>query len=99
MGMFIVRFRPGSTKDGATLIPVPDFSQLSERQQKAMEYVLEHGSITGRQFEQIAGLSRTQSRRDLAALVAGRWLMRIGANKASRYVLIPFSQQHPHGEA
>lgn len=60
---------------------------LSERQQKALTYVRQHGQITNRAYQALTGVAQKQSVRDLNELVAARLLQRQGSGRATCYVL------------
>lgn len=60
---------------------------LSERQQKALSYVRQHGQITNREYQTLTGVAQKQSVRDLNELVAAQLLQRQGSGRATRYHL------------
>jgi ATP-dependent DNA helicase RecG len=61
---------------------------LTNRQQRAMDYVREHGSITLRELRTLCtGTRSDQLQRDLAALVAGGHLRKVGPRTAAYYIL------------
>lgn len=60
---------------------------LSERQQKALRYVRQHGQITNREYQTLTGVAQKQSVRDLNALVAAQLLQRQGSGRATHYAL------------
>lgn len=60
---------------------------LSERQQKALSYVRQHGQITNREYQTLTGVAQKQSVRDLNELVAAHLLQRQGSGRATCYVL------------
>ena len=62
MGAFIVRFT--SKLDEAVQSVAP---YLTERQQKALEYVRAHGSITVLKFQDLFGVKERQAQKDLKA--------------------------------
>jgi len=62
--------------------------QLSERQQKALAYVRQHGQITNREYQTLTGVAQKQSVRDLNELVAGQYLQRQGNGRSTCYVLL-----------
>ncbi len=61
---------------------------LNERQEKAIAYVQTHGRITNSDFQElIPDVSPETIRRDLADLVEKNLLIRIGAKRATYYIL------------
>ncbi len=61
---------------------------LNERQEKALAYVQKEGRITNSDFqEMVPDVSAETIRRDLADLVERNLLIRIGAKKATYYIL------------
>lgn len=60
---------------------------LSERQQKALHYVRQHGQITNREYQTLTGVAQKQSVRDLNELVAAQLLQRQGSGRATHYAL------------
>ncbi len=64
----------------------PAFNQ-SERQELALRYVHQHGSITNRQYRALSGTSENTALRDLEALVERGALRAIGEKRGRRYVL------------
>jgi ATP-dependent DNA helicase RecG len=61
---------------------------LNERQEQALAYVQQQGRITNSEFQEMApGVSAETIRRDLADLVERNLLIRIGAKKATYYIL------------
>jgi ATP-dependent DNA helicase RecG len=61
---------------------------LNERQEQALAYVQTHGRITNSEFQELApDVSAETIRRDLADLVERNLLIRIGAKKATYYIL------------
>ena len=62
-------------------------STMEERQQLALHYVHEHGSITNRQYRAMTGVSENTALRDLDALVDKGSLRAIGKRRARQYRL------------
>jgi ATP-dependent DNA helicase RecG len=61
---------------------------LNERQERALAYVQTHGRITNSEFQELVpDVSAETIRRDLADLVDRNLLIRIGAKKATYYIL------------
>ena len=61
---------------------------LNERQIKAMNFVLDHGRITNRDYKVLCqDVSSETLRRDLADLVERDLLLRIGEKRATYYIL------------
>jgi ATP-dependent DNA helicase RecG len=60
---------------------------LNERQVKAVRYAREHGSITNRQYRQIAGVSDEAARLDLKQLVELGIFRLQGKGRSTAYVL------------
>jgi ATP-dependent DNA helicase RecG len=61
---------------------------LNERQEQALAFVQLHGRITNSEFQELApDVSAETIRRDLADLVEQNLLIRIGAKKATYYIL------------
>ncbi len=61
---------------------------LNERQEQALVYVQTHGRITNSDFQElIPDVSPETIRRDLADLVEKNLLIRIGAKRATYYIL------------
>lgn len=61
--------------------------RLNERQQKALEYIAEHGSITNREYQQLVpDVSPETLRRDLADLVERGLLLKVGDKRATYYI-------------
>jgi len=62
--------------------------RLDGRQERALAYLMEHGSITNREFrELIPDLSDETIRRLLADLVDQGLLLKVGERKATYYIL------------
>ena len=59
----------------------------SERQELALRYVHQHGSITNRQYRALSSTSENTALRDLEALVERGALRAIGEKRGRRYVL------------
>lgn len=87
MGTFIARFLSDPAVNSASASPVPDLSGLTERQRLAVEYILEHGSISASDYRNVTGVSVPQSKRDLNSLVKRGLLSRSGRSVATRYAL------------
>ena len=61
---------------------------LAPRQERALAYVSEHGSITNREFRELfPDLSDETIRRELADMVDSGLLVKIGDRKATYYIL------------
>ena len=61
---------------------------LNERQEKALDYLLEKGRITNREYQELCpGVSAETLRRDLADLVDRNLLLRIGDKRGTYYIL------------
>ncbi len=62
--------------------------RLTERQEAALAYVAEHGSITNREFHDLfPDVSDETIRRDLADLVDQGLMMKVGERKSTYYIL------------
>lgn len=62
--------------------------RLNPRQEKAIAYLSEHGSITNREFRELCPeLSDETIRRELAEMVDQGWIMKVGDRKATYYIL------------
>jgi ATP-dependent DNA helicase RecG len=62
--------------------------RVNPRQERALAYVMEHGSITNREFRDLfPDLSDETIRRELADLVDAGLLIKVGERKATYYVL------------
>ena len=60
---------------------------LNPRQEKALEYLAEHGRITNREYQELApDVSPETIRRDLADLVRRGILLKIGEKRATYYI-------------
>ncbi len=71
-----------------TPAPAPHTPPLNERQQRAMAFVAEHGRMTNSDLQEMApDVSAETIRRDLADLVERTLLLRIGAKRATYYIL------------
>jgi len=63
-------------------------AQLTPRQEGALAYVIEHGSITNREFRELyPDISDETVRRDLAELVDKGLIMKVGDRRATYYIL------------
>jgi ATP-dependent DNA helicase RecG len=61
---------------------------LGERQEKALQYVIDEGRITNREYQGLCpDVSAETIRRDLADLVHKDLLLRIGRKRATYYIL------------
>jgi len=61
---------------------------LSERQVRGVMYAKEHGGITNREYQEVAGVSKRTASRDLEQLTGWGILERVGeTGKGTRYVL------------
>lgn len=72
-GCFIVRFTKGSP--------------LNERQERALQFVRAHNSISRAQYRALSGVSERQALRELSGLEAMGLLIRVGRGRATRYEL------------
>ncbi len=79
---------------GGELSPVADDRRLwarmglNQRQQKALEYLIEHGRITNREYQELCpDVSPETIRRDLADLVRRNLLLKIGEKRGTYYIL------------
>ena len=66
---------------------VMDELGLNERQRKAVAFVKTNGRITNTEYQRVTGATRKTSTRDLADLVERHILQRVGALKATHYVI------------
>jgi tetratricopeptide (TPR) repeat protein len=71
------------TRDYPQLVRPMDAA--SERQQKALSYVQQHGQITNRTYQELTGVSQKQSVRDLNDMVKQGALVRVGSGRATGY--------------
>jgi ATP-dependent DNA helicase RecG len=61
---------------------------MNERQARALQYVRENGSITNREYHQLApDVSQETLRLDLSDLVERGILLKIGSKKGTHYIL------------
>ena len=66
----------------------PDLqTQLSLRQQTAMQSIRENGKITRRQYVQVTGVSQTQAYRDIEEMLEMGLIERVGGGRGTKYVL------------
>lgn len=65
---------------------------LSVRQQKAMEYVKEHGSISNKIYQEINSVSMPTATRDLAEMVAAQLLDPQGSGRSAVYILSAYNR-------
>ena len=61
--------------------------ELSIRQQKAVEYVKEHGSISNKIYQEINNVSKPTATRDLAEIVAFQIFESQGSGRGLTYIL------------
>ena len=61
--------------------------ELSVRQQKAVEYVKEHGSISNKIYQEINNVSKPTATRDLAEMVAFQIFESQGSGRGLTYIL------------
>jgi predicted HTH transcriptional regulator len=66
---------------------VMDELSLNDRQRKAVAFVKTNGRITNTEYQRVTGATRKTSTRDLADLVERHILQRVGALKATHYVI------------
>ncbi len=62
--------------------------KLSERQQKAVEYIRKHGQISRRDYAELTGISGETAKRDLGKLVHDGVLFIHRAGRSTVYTLI-----------
>ena len=73
---------PNNTKAKPTL-------QISERQQKAIEYIQQHGSISNKVYQDINHVSKPTATRDLQKLVSLQVIKKTGTSGESiKYILV-----------
>ena len=68
-------------------VSLPQGVTLNERQQRALKYVHEHGSISVAIYQREYNVSERQARRDLADMVKHGDLRVVGKGQATSYVL------------
>ena len=76
---FVVTFRPSARHENQLL-------GAGKRAALVREWIAEHGSISRREYEDAAGVSRRTAARDLKELVQRGVLRSVGAGKTCRYV-------------
>jgi len=81
-GVFMVRF-----VGAARIVSPPDEGQISARQEKALRYLAEHGTITRREYRNLLHVSERQSLRDLTGMMEQGILVRSGKGSATCYQL------------
>ena len=64
-----------------------NYGLILARQEKAIDYLKTHKSITAPQYAKLAGISHPTGITDLNALVAQGVLLKIGSYSSSKYVL------------
>ena len=79
-GVFAVRFIKM-----ARVVSRPDDLQISTRQEKALRYLAEHGTITRREYRNLLHVSERQSLRDLTEMMQKGVLVRSGKGRATCY--------------
>jgi ATP-dependent DNA helicase RecG len=68
--------------------PATRWSNLSDRQEQALAYLVQHGRITNREFRELfPDVSDETIRRDLSELADQGLIMKIGERKATYYIL------------
>ena len=61
------------------------YGDLNVRQQAALAYVKQHGSIANRNYRELTAVSQKQAARDLRGLVAHGIFIKVGRGPATRY--------------
>nr|HID13292.1 hypothetical protein [Anaerolineae bacterium] len=61
---------------------------LNQRQQRAIEYILEHGRITNREYRELGKVSHEMAHRELSELVAKELVKKRGAGRGTYYILV-----------
>jgi len=61
--------------------------KLTERQMKGVRHVQEHGRITRKEYEKVAGVPTATAKRDLSVLANGKVLVQRGKGRRSSYAL------------
>jgi ATP-dependent DNA helicase RecG len=84
-GTFITTFRP---LEAPVAVEAVQTVPLKGRQERALEYLHENGTITTQDFQSLVSVSERQARRDLTDLVSRGMITREGTRKASRYRLV-----------
>lgn len=82
-GVFMVRFIKATQ-----VASRPDDVQISARQEKALRYLAEHGTITRREYRNLFHVSERQSLRDLTEMMERGLLVRSGKGRATHYRLV-----------
>ena len=83
MGGFVTCFKKAVTTEEKV-----EEIELNERQIKAVEYIKEHGHITNKEYQDITGVSRQMTTRELSELVNKNVLKKVGTvGKGTKYVL------------
>jgi ATP-dependent DNA helicase RecG len=73
---------------------VESLEELNERQRKALEYIIEHGKITNREYQALNNTTKATATRDLRNLVEKNVIIRIGTGKRdTAYLLEPKMSQ------
>lgn len=65
-----------------------EFAELNERQNKALLYIKEKGTITNSEYQELTGTSRETSKRDLAQMIKWGILHKIGEGKTTKYSVL-----------
>ena len=81
-GVFMARFI-----GAAQVVSRPDDVQVNARQEKALRYLAEHGTITRREYRNLLRVSERQSLIDLTELTEKGIVVRLGRGRATRYQL------------
>jgi ATP-dependent DNA helicase RecG len=86
---FMVTLVKAQEKKQAPTAPTSsDGLSTNERQQLALDYVREHGSISNSEYRRLCpGVSPETLRRDLASMVEKRLLLKIGSKKGTHYIM------------
>jgi len=61
---------------------------LNQRQQRAIDYVFEHGRITNREYRALGRVSHEMAHRELSELVAKKLIEKQGAGRATYYIWV-----------
>jgi len=74
------------TEEQTVNIEIPA-KELSPRQQKIVDYVREHGSITNAVCQELFGISKPTATRELQKMVKEKLLQQVGVGKGIAYIL------------
>ncbi len=81
-GVFLARF-----VGAARVVSRPADVPISARQEKALRYLAEHGTITRREYRNLFHVSERQSSRDLTEMMEKGMVIRLGRGHTTRYQL------------